>query len=82
MTVAEYVMRLWITECPVQLGIKIRSSNPRAIRYSPLTVTPIPYFPHISLNIRNEGRNKCEAIDYTARGAEIIHLPYQTYQII
>jgi len=87
MIVAEHVLRLWITERPVPLGIKIRSSNPRAIRYSSLTVTPVPYFSDISLNIHHESRNKCEAINYTARGAklrgaEIIHLPHQTYQVI
>jgi hypothetical protein len=76
----EQVLQLWKRKSPVPLGINIRSPSLRAIRYSPLTVNPVPYFSHISLNIHHESHNKCEAIDYTAwsaklRGADIIHLP-------
>ena len=86
MIVVEHVLQLWKRESLVPLGIKIHSPSPRAIRYSPLTVTPVPYHSCISLHIHHDSRNKCETIDYTAwiaklRGAEMIQLPYQAYQV-
>ena len=43
MTVPEHDLKLWKTECPVPLRIKLRSSSPRATRCIQLTATPVLY---------------------------------------